>query len=117
MNAWARIKKFCDRWQEPLVWLPVAIGALLAARWYLPQLDPSAGVDNIGKMFGLAEFVLTFAVASFTAWLAQVTYGTELSDNQRDMLIERGYKYDLFILALPWLQWFAVFAVTWWGLA
>lgn len=117
MSAWRRIKTFCDRWQEPLVWLPVAIGALLAARYYLPQLDPSAGIDGLGVMFGLASFVLTFAVAAFTAWLAQVTYGTEVSDDQRDMLIERGNWADLLVLALPWAQWFAVFALVWLGLA
>lgn len=110
-------REFCSRWQEPLIWLPIAVGALLAARWYLPQLDPSAGIDGLGVLYGLASSVLTFAVAAFVAWLAQVTYGTDLTDEQRDALLLCGTWQSFVVLALPWLQWFAVFILVWWKMS
>lgn len=106
------IKAFCTRWQEPLIWLPIAVAALFLSRWLLPQLDPAAGIDGIGFLYGLATFVVAFSVACFASWLTQVAYGTELTQEQEDALILDKSWRSLAVLALPWLQWFAVFVIV-----
>ena len=106
------IKAFCKRWQEPFIWLPMCVIALAAAHWLLPQLDPSAGIDGLGFLYGVATFALAFSVASFLAWLSQVAYGIELTEDQEHALILDGTWRSLLVLWMPWLQWFAVFAIV-----
>lgn len=112
-----KIKAFCYRWRDGLIWLPVAVAAVFAAKHYLPQLDPSAGVDGLGFIYGLATALVAFCTACFVAWLAQVAYGIELTDDQERDLVAADTWRSLMMLALPWFQWFAVFWLVWAKLA
>lgn len=107
------IKSFCYRWRDGLVWLPVTIIAVFAAKHYLPQVDPAAGIDGVGFLYGIATALVAFAVSCFVAWLAQVAYGVELTEQQEQDIVADGSWRSLAVLALPWLQWFAVFAIVW----
>ena len=115
-----KLKVFCDRWQEVVIWLPISIGALVFAGWLLPQVDPSAGIDGPGFLYGLSSILVTFSVAGFIAWLAQITYGTELGDDRKGDLIteaRHGNWCALCLLVSPWVQWMIVFWLVWEKLA
>jgi len=103
-------------WQEPLIWLPLLLLLLWLADWLLPQIDPDAGIDGPGFLYGLVQAMIAFAVAGFVAWIAQRTYGVSLSEEREEEVLgecRKGKVGSMFVIALPWIQWFLVFYLMW----
>jgi hypothetical protein len=122
-------RNFLHRWQEPVIWMPIALVALLVAFYAIPSIDPRSGVDGFGAIWNALIVIACAGLAGFVAWLLQVTYFRELhDDDERDLAdnacgIERDAATGkpvhfmgptswkpIALLLLDRLTWFAIFS-------
>lgn len=75
-----KVRAFLWRWQELLVWLPVAFCLVWASYQLIPLIDPRAGLDGFGEIYTFLVQVFKANVVFFLAWLFKRTY---LHDVQR----------------------------------
>ena len=83
-------RAWLHRWQEPVVWLPLLFLALVAAYYVLPALDPRAGIDGFGSLFGLGLAAFEAIVAGFLAWLMVESYHHNPRDRDERELIDHA---------------------------
>lgn len=82
----SRIRAFAARWQELLVWLPLALVIIVGAFYAIPRLDPRSGVDGFGELWAALVIAFKALLAAFVAWLCQRTYMRELDDEDEEFL-------------------------------
>lgn len=89
-----RLGKWLHRYQEILTWLPAILAALLLMQWVIPWIDPRSGLDGWGTLWGMALVALAAAGAGFGAWLFEVTYRLEITDDDERELIDHACGID-----------------------
>lgn len=122
----ALILVWLGRWQELTIWLPAIIAIMVVASLTLPYVDPRAGVDGWGALWGQLQVVVGVMLAGFLTWLLRTTYQLELRDDDERELIDHAAGIErkasserigwtlqswpaVAILTLDRLQWLAVF--------
>lgn len=98
--------------QDWLAWFPFAMAAVLAAWHYLPKIDPTAGIDGLGFLFGLATQLLVGVMSCLMAWMCKRLYGVFKSDERIRDLEEQAsdgiqHRAAIHILVLDRLELFA----------
>lgn len=131
----AAVDRLLRRWQELYIWLPLLLGLLYAAYRIIPQLDPQAGIDGWGALWGMLMVVLAAVIAGFLAWLFEVTYSREISDAEERELTDHACGIDrsdqagqrigagpatwqaVAVLALYRLRWLVLWLALFWRLS
>jgi hypothetical protein len=121
-----RLARWVDRWQELAVWLPAALAIMIVAYLTLPYIDPRAGIDGWGNLWGQMHVAVGVMLAGFFTWLLRRTYTLGLRLQTRRELIDHaaGIERDqqrkrtgwtlqswpaVVILALDHLAWLVLF--------
>jgi len=81
---------FFGRWQEPVLWLPLLLLALLFAWYLIPAVDPRAGVDGFGSLWGQLVVAVAVVQAAFFTWLIRRSYFLELTDKDERELLDHA---------------------------
>lgn len=109
-----KIRSFFSRWQDGVIWLPIAILLVVLATWLLPALDPRAGVDGPGFLQGFAILLMKGVLITFLAWMCKRTYTRDLTDEVEGEawdLAGNGNPWPLLIDRLEWAAWLLLWYV------
>lgn len=85
-----RLSAILSNWQEPLLWLPIALALGIAAYYVIPSIDPRAGIDGWGAVWNYIVVTIAVLLAGFLAWLLHRTYFLELDDDDERELIDHA---------------------------
>lgn len=116
----SKLGEFLHQWQEPVVWIPLLLVALLVLFYLLPRLDPRTGIDGFGDLFHLVGKLLVLAVACFSAWLFKRTYLTVLDeDAERELFNDwrAGDRKALWRLVFDRIEWLVLIGGVLWFFA
>lgn len=108
------MRKFLDRWQELIIWAPIAAALLLAATILIPRFDPHAGVDGLGFLQGYAVLLLKGVAIVFMAWLCKRTYTVDMTDEQDRVLLDFALEGRWIALAIDRAEW-AMWLLLWYA--
>ena len=112
-----RFRTFIKNWQDVIIWIPVLLAVIVGLRYALPLLDPRAGVDGLGSLYGYATLLLKGVLITAMAWLCRRTYTRDMTDAEdRDLQsaarVDRDARWVLVIDRLEWAGWLIFWAVV-----
>lgn len=74
------------RWEDLVVWLPVAAVATYIGYLLIPVIDPRAGIDGWGDLWAALIAGFKGVLATFAAWRCKAVYGHDPTDDDEAAL-------------------------------
>lgn len=113
--AWAWLVALAVEWRE-VPWTAVLVAGVVFAYYYIPRIDPTAGIDGFGDWFALGVNVLKIMVIAFTAWFCNDHFMVDLSVADEKTLLDRASRGGdaLWVLIVQRVSFFCWLLFCWW---